>query len=162
MNLWIFIAVVILLYIYISYYYRYPSKVSIIQSYYDIFNLNLLQEKQPIVLDDTIEDIQKIKKAWFKWNYSKYYQMPDQVSEKWYKNQYKYLIIQPQESIELYLCPARIKLVNQAPPAEETLIIIKLKARQVLILPLHWNYMIQNYQPVYYLGVHDLLTPFLP
>ncbi len=162
MNLWVLIIIAILLYIYISYYYRYPSNVSIIQSALSYFDVNLLQEKQPIVLEDKIEDIQIFKKSWFKWNYTKYYQLPEQVPEKWYKNQYKYLIIQPQESIELYLCPANIKFVNDIPPAEETLIIMKLKAKQMVILPFHWKYMIQTYQPIYYLGVHDVLTPFLP
>ena len=162
MNLWILISFLIILYIYVSYYYRYPSNVSIIQSSFDRLDLNLFQERQPIVLDDPVENIQDLKKSWFKWNYTKYYQMPDQVPEKWYKNQYKYLIIQPQESTELYLCPAHVKFVNQVPPAEETLIIIKLKARQIVILPLHWKYMIQTYQPIYYLGIHDIVTPFLP
>lgn len=162
MNLWVLIGVLILLYIYVSYYYRYPSTVSIIQASFDRLELNLFQEKQPIVLDEPIEDIQNLKKSWFKWNYTKYYQISDQVPEKWYKNQYKYLVIQPQESIELYLCPAHVKLVNNIPSTEETLIIMKLKPRQIVILPFHWKYMIQIYQPIYYLGVHDAITPFLP
>ena len=162
MNVWILIVIIVLLYIYISYYYRYPSNVSITQSSLSYFDVNLLHEKQPIVLEDKMEDIQVFKKSWFKWNYTKYYQMPEQVPEKWYKNQYKYLMIQPQESMELYLCPAHIKLVNNIPPAEETLIIMKLKAHQIVILPFHWKYMIQTYQPIYYLGVHDIITPLLP
>jgi len=160
MNIWIWIILAVILYIYISYYYRYPEKVSILQSSLNRFDLNLLQEKQPIILEDSVKDISQLKKAWFKWNFSKVYQ--GYTPEKWYKNNTKFLLIHPQEDTEVFLYPPIKPFKDGMPDPEETVIIIKLKAHQLLIVPYHWYTMIDIQKQVLFMGIHDLLTPFLP
>lgn len=159
MNIWLWIILAILIYIYISYYYRYPTKVSILQSRLNEFDLNLLQEKQPIVLEDAIKEIEQLKKAWFKWNYSKKYS--GYIPEHWYRNNYKYLLIHPQEDTEIFLYPPTKLLNNGVPDPEETVIIIKLKAYQLLIVPYHWYTMIDTEKQIHFMGIHDILTPLL-
>jgi hypothetical protein len=162
MNLWIACAVAILIYIYVSYYYRYPQKVSILQSSLDRFDLNLLQEKQPIVLEDAIKDIQEIKKAWFKWNYTT--RSNGYLPDQWQKNRHKHLLIHPQESTEILLYPAAAPTLKQSniPDPNETIVIIKLKPNQLLIVPFHWKTMIQKEKQIEFMGIHDLVTLVLP
>jgi len=160
MNLWLWILLAILVYVYISYYYRYPTKISILQSRLNEFDFHLLQEKQPIVLEDAIKDIHQIKKAWFKWNYSKQYS--GYLPEQWYRNSYKYLLIHPQEDTEVFMYPPNKPLQNGIPDSSETVVIMKLKAHHLLIVPYHWFTMIETEKQINFIGIHDILTSVLP
>lgn len=159
MKLWLWIILAILIYIYVSYYYKYPKDVSILQSGSGTFKAHLLTEKQPIVIDDTIKDIQEIKKAWFRWNYTNIYQ--EFIPEQWYKNKYKYLIIYPLEDTEVFLYSPSLPFKENLPDPEETVVVIKLKAQQLLIIPFHWYHMYPSQKQTVFMGVHDLITPFL-
>lgn len=156
----LWIIVIAILYVYISYYYRYPTKISILQSRLNEFDLNLLNEKQPIVIEDRIKDITEIKKAWFKYNLSKNYNIYD--TDKWYKNNFKYFLIHPQEDIEVYLYPPNKSVINNEPNPNEQIIVIKLKANQLLIVPYKWLNMIDEQHNVHFIGLNDIFTAILP
>lgn len=160
MNLWLLFFILIISYIYLSYYYRYPKKVSILQSSLNRFDLTLLQEKQPIVIEDAIKDMNDIKKAWFKWNYTR--QWSEIVPEKWIKNNYKYLMIHPEEECEVFLYPPTQPWIQNAPDPDKTVIIIKLKPHQLIIVPYHWKWMIETKKQINFLGIHDAITLILP
>jgi hypothetical protein len=160
MKIILWIIIIALLYVYISYYYRYPTKVSILQSRLNEFDLNLLNEKQPIVIEDRIKDINEIRKAWFKWNFKKEYNTYD--TDKWYKNNFKYFLIHPQEDTEVFLYPPNKPVINNEPSPEEQIIVMKLKANQLLIVPYKWLNMIDKLQNVNFIGLNDIFTAILP
>lgn len=160
MNLvWLIVSIVIA-YVYLSYYYRYPKHVSILQTSLSRFDLNLLQEKQPIVLEDAIKDVHPVIKAWFPWNPSRTWQSI--VPETWSKNKYKYLVIHPHVDTELFLYPPNLPWHNEQPDPEYTVLILQLKAHQMIIVPFHWKWMLEKESPCQFTGLHDGLTWILP
>ena len=60
--------IIILLIIYIRYYYSYPKDVAILQTTLNEFTMQILTEKQPIVIQDKVQDITELRKAWFNTN----------------------------------------------------------------------------------------------
>ena len=47
-------------------------------------------------------------------------------------------------------------------PNDTNLLAIQAKSGEILILPLHWYYYINNNLNVKCIGIHDLVTYFLP
>jgi len=159
MKLIVLIVIAIIIYIYVSYYYRTPDNISILQSRLNEFDFSLLNEKQPIIIEDRLKDSNELSKLWFKWNQIKTFGGYD--DNKWYKNKYKYILVHPENDTDILLYPAGKNLVNNEPDPEEQLIIIKLKANQLLIIPYHWHFMIETKNNINFIGIHDLLTRFL-
>lgn len=160
MNRWWLFFIVLIAYIYISYYYRYPSKVSILQTSLNRFDLNLFHEKQPILLEDAVKDSQELTKAWFKWNVKRPWSQI--LPEQWMTNSYKYLMIHPQEPTEVFLYPPNQPWKDGQPDPDKTVIILKLKAYQLLIVPYHWKWMIETEKRIEFTGIHDAITWILP
>ena len=158
MNLWYIVTFVTLVVaIYISYYYRYPKTVNIIQSTLDHFNLSLLLEKQPVIVQDPIADLNQLHQAWFKWNRCS----PLTVhSDQWFMNPYKFLVVCPTERTEMVLYPAGSPIVNGEPSPDQTILAVRLGAGQTLIVPFHW-YIFTNSFEGDALGVHDAVTSVL-
>lgn len=160
-KLWL---ILILIVWYISWYYRYPS-LTLLQSGLEKFQFSLLFEKQPIIIHDRIRDIQELLKAWFNTNKQEHHLMKLSPSENpiWNTNSYKYTLIHPTEDIEVALCSAKVKLKDNIPPEKETLVIIKLKANMILILPFHIHYaLLGSGLDVPVVGIHDYITRWLP
>ena len=93
---------IFLLLIYTSFYYIFIDEISIYQVSINNFDFELLYKKQPIVISDTISDINYILANWF--NYNIIYNLNNNYI--WQKNKYKYLLVQSisDNPVEIHLC----------------------------------------------------------
>jgi len=133
-----YIAIVVILYIYISYYYRYSEEPTIIHSYEKLFQNNVMLEKRPIILLENEKSLEEIHKKNTPYMIKKNL---DYDTSNWVRNKYKYLYIQPTDTSELHLLQASKKLTEDGiPDKDETLITLKVKKNQIIILPYHWYY----------------------
>lgn len=146
---------------YILYYYRPPSETAVLQTTLADFAFDILLQRQPIVLYDRVANLEDLKTNWFPRNRCVSYRQED-TEEKWQRSSYKYLLLQPEQDTEMFLYPANKKLVQGRPASDEVLLTIKLKAGQCVLLPYRWHYCSVVGMGVRCLGVHDLLTPWLP
>jgi len=160
MKIWFWIIVIISIY-YISWYYRLPE-LTLLQSSLNDFNLSLLLEKQPIIIQDRIKDFEPVCKAWFMSAFTNYLtESATSVDNPiWNVNKYKYKLIHPSEDIEVGICSS--KLVDGIPPSDATLVIIKLKANMILILPYRIHYALMGNGDIPIAVVNDIVTYFLP
>ena len=142
---WIILAAIaVLLYIYISYYYRYPPVAKVLFAEAEPFPEELLYEKQPLVLMNATTFPKKLSGKTIAIQ-----------TNQWYKNNYKYLLILPLSAQEIHLLPPAQKLHPEA-----TLMTLQMKPDQVLLLPFHWQYICEN--EVQVMGVHDWVSWLLP
>lgn len=158
MNVFAIIIVAIIIYIYISYYYRYPENIKILNAYENNFNTTLLLEKQPIVLlENQYPTLEIAKKNLLPYLFSKNI---NHIPLIWNKNPSKYLFITTEKDIEIHLLPASKKLYNLQPSEDDVLITLQIRPSQLIILPFHWYY----YSPIdlNILTVDDYISWALP
>ena len=164
-KLFIVIAVIIVCYIYS--YYRFPKNTYIMQSHIRMFKPELLLTKQPIVIDDNTIDLVSFKSKLFSYNPCQQFTLTN--SDIWYKNKYKYIILQcKNDPVDILLCnPNNVDSKTNTPFISENesenaeIVEIQLSVGQVLIIPYYWLYFIQN-SSVECFGIHDYITYFLP
>lgn len=152
MSIYTFLLLIVVLYVYISYYYRYPPNTKILQADSDKFDSNLLYEKHPIILLHNTKTLTELKQTYFTYLISG---NADIKVGEWNKNKFKYLLIQPTIPCEIHTLPAHKTLT-----ADETLITLQLNPTQVLILPFHWN--VYTDSEIHTLGIQDYLSYFFP
>jgi len=148
---------VIIIIIYIYCYYIFPSSVSILQSNINDFDLITLQQRQPIVINDCLQEKEKLINLWFKYNLI--YLIDDyNYLNNWIHNPYKYLFINPNVDKEIIIYKASNN--NQPPTEDEQIIAIKLKKNQSLIIPFKWKCYINesNMESIDIYGIHDYIT----
>ena len=153
MSIYAILLLIILLYVYISYYYRYPPNTKILQAESDTLDTNLLYDKHPIILLQNSKTLEDLKKSYFTYLIAD--SKPVIKISEWNKNKYKYLLIQPTTACEIHILPANKKLTD-----DETLITLQLNPSQVLILPFHWQFYTDT--TINTIGIHDYLSYFLP
>lgn len=154
----LYIVLAIIVYVYISYYYRYSDEDNIIHSYERVFQSNVMLEKLPIVLLENDKSIQEIHQTYSPYMIKK---TVNYEPSKWVRNKYKYLYIQPTETSELHLLQPSKKLTDEEiPNKEDTLVTLKVKKNQIIILPYHWYYYTET--PINVVGVHDYISWILP
>lgn len=160
MKLWFWITLIIIIY-YIYWYYKLPE-LTLLQSTLNDFNLSLLLEKQPIIIQDRIKDLESVCNAWFMKIFTKYLTESTSPIDNpiWNINKYKYKLIHPSDDIEVGICSS--KLINGIPPQDATLVIIKLKANMILILPYRIHYALMGNANVPIANIHDIITYCLP
>lgn len=149
----------VLLYVYISYYYRYPTNITILQAKESQFSASLLWKKQPIVLMDvSTVSLPDIKKNLLPYLFSK---QVSYIPGTWQTNPTKYLLLHSEQATEIHLLPATKKLTpERVPSTEDVLITLQVQPTQVVIVPFHWHYYTDT--PFQTLGVHDLFSWLLP
>ena len=165
------VAAAALIAVYISYYYRAPATVSILQTSLADFKLDMLYEKQPIVVQDRVADLGALHSAWF----PRTRRLANTAAtlpppETWRRNPYKVLILQPTDTpIEIYLYRGALTTPERVPPPDATLVAIQLAKNQVLMIPYRMAYTTAAPAapapapaPAAAIGVHDLVTYFLP
>jgi hypothetical protein len=158
-----FLIVIVLIIIYISSYYRYPQTTSILQTSVPQYNHDILLQKQLLVIDDVLANIDIVKEAWFSTNLITNFSMTG--SETWNINRYKYMCMYAMTNGELFYFPAsKNKHVGPdgAPLDNETVISINISAGQVVIVPRHYRYLIPENMNVQCLGIHDYVSYLLP
>lgn len=158
---------IVLLVVYISYYYRYPTKITILQTSLSNFYFDMLREKQPIVVQDRLVDISGLVNVWFKQNTVELFQLAasDINNPVWIRNNYKFTVIHCKNTCEILLAPARdVPDKNGVMPETVTLVAIRLSPDQSVIIPYHMHYAIIQKENVTVtcLGIHDIMTRILP
>jgi hypothetical protein len=152
------IIAIILSYVYISYYYRYPENIKILNAYEKNFNTTLLLEKQPIILlDNPYPTLTIAKEHILPYLFSK---KIDYIPLVWNKNPSKYLFITTDKDTEIHLLPASKKLHHMQPSPEDVLITLQIVPSQIVILPFHWHY--YSSSDLNILGIDDYITWALP
>jgi hypothetical protein len=160
---WYYWMVMICLVWYILYYYRSPSSVAILQTTLPEFSFDILLQRQPVFIFEKVNDITHLQHAWFPSNKVDVFQQSARDTDDWRKNKYKYLLLQPTSDTEVVLYPANKKLTTDSvPPEEETLLAIKCRAHQIVLLPYRWHFFIPKEVSYIWMGVHDWITRFLP
>ena len=165
LNIVLLLIALVVIGVYVSYYYCYPPEVSVVQTSLENFSFQIFMEKQPIVVQDKIQDISEVRKAWFGANITFNDVLKNNElngAPDWVRNRYKFLVLQPTEDTEIVLYPPHLKMIDGAPDPDEHLLAMRIRALQTLILPIHWRYHIAKNSAVKSIGVHDFVTPFLP
>jgi len=165
---------VTLIFVYIRYYYTYPSYESVMVNQTNIvnFDFNQLLEKHPLVIHDQIVDARDLCNSWFKWNRCRTLPITELLNQPWLRNRYKYLLVHASNTYggdvdaetEVFMAHPHHPMLGGEPAeeSEHTLIGVQLKAHSVLIVPIHWNVHFPDPDKVTIIGVHDLLTWILP
>jgi hypothetical protein len=165
--IYLFIVAVIVV-IYISYYYKYPKHVTILQTALPRFYFDMLREKQPIVIEEKVVDVVGLCNMWFKQNMKYPFSVTSYTDDTtvWTRNDYKYMVLHCEEPCEVLLASARDKLdKNNELPEHATIVAIHLSAKQSVIVPFHMYYTVIHNEKqinVTAVGVHDLITCILP
>jgi hypothetical protein len=162
--------IIFLILVYSSLYYIFIDEISIYQVSVEHFDFDLLYKRQPIVVSESIKDIDDILTNWFKYNIINY----DIVkTNEWERNNHKYLVIygsnpdltETAEPIEVTICNPLAKEYNGVsgvpgvpgvPHVDSKMTTIKLKTNMVLIIPFRWKYHIVGNPEIH--GVHDYIT----
>lgn len=161
-------VLIVLVILYISYYYRYPTELNILQTTLHNFTFEMLREKQPIVIQDHVATLASLKSMWFTYNTTIDFGLgaSSPNAPLWIRNNYKFVVIQPTEDCELLLTPARDKPdAENIMPEDAAIVAIQAKEGQVFIVPLHMHYAIcsdSKKEVCKCIGVHDLITRVLP
>lgn len=161
------VLILIMLTVYVSYYYRYPKKVTILQTTLDNFYFDMLREKQPIVIQDRLIDVSILGNVWFKQNSVTQFQLAtsDSNNPVWIRNRYKFTVIHCKDACEVLVASASdVPDKNNVMPETATLVALRLSPDQSVIIPYHMHYAITQKESkiVTCLGVHDIVTRILP
>lgn len=158
MNVFVAAIVAILVYVYISYYYRYPEDVKVINAYEENFNTTLLLEKQPVILlENPYPTLDIAKQHILPYLF---YKNIEYIPLIWNKNPSKYLFITTEKDIEIHLLPASKKLHQMQPSPDDVLITLQIKPSQLVILPFHWYY--YSMDDLNIKGIDDYISWALP
>ena len=154
MNL-ILIVIIISILIYISCYFIFPPFIQILQTTIKDFNFPILYTRQPIVIEDCIQDKEELIYSWFNYNFIKFIDNNDEEPQ-WNHNKYKYLFMSADTDTEVIIYKASI--YSKIPDENDRIIAIKLKKDQSLILPYKWKYFINKKEDIRLWGMNDLIT----
>lgn len=158
MRWFLVVAVLLLLWVYVRFTYKTPSKVVILQSSLADFHLKMLLDKQPIVIQDRVDNIMPVWNGWFKYNYRKSFELTPEM--EWARNRYKYMLIHGKEDGEVMLCHPNCKKTKGVPDMSEEIVAIKLYKGMSIIVPYRWHIAVSMTEHA--MGVHDLFTYVLP
>ena len=162
MKVFVFIIIVLISILYLQYYLKYKQDYQILQVYLDTFKLETLYEKYPIVIYDQIYDIEELLKTTlaYSYNFKKTFEI---AAEKVYRNASKYVLLFSEDSdIALKIVNPKYKkdIKQKMEDSNVQYITIKLKEKQVLILPALWYYQTNN-MDVKAIGLDDLISKWL-
>ena len=161
--MYIYVLILILCCIYIYSYYRYPTDVSILQTSLAKFNFDMVTQRLPVVIHDNENTLRLMHETWFKFNVSTRFSLSGSTNAIWNVNRYKYVLIEAKQDGELLVYPACKSLTNDnMPEPDEGVIAIQATQGQVIILPFKWLYLVPEGMNIDCIGLHDLVTYFLP
>ena len=151
---------IFLLLLYASLYYIFYDELILYQVEAMYFDFNLLYKKQPIIIQDSIQNIDDILVDWFSYNIIDHDVFIPNIWG-WNRNHYKYFLIyaDADDSVEITLGNPLTKHENNAPHHNQTLTTILLNKKKILIIPFKWYYHINIIagNPRFF-GIHDYIT----
>ena len=161
--IYLFILIII---IYASLYYIFEDELIIYQVEAMHFDFNLLYNKQPIIIQNSI-NIDDILADWFNYNIIEY---DLNIPNIWNKNNFKYLLIyvdqQEGNNVEITLGNPCTKQENNIPISpdilpeyNQKLTTIVLNSNKILVIPFKWYYNLNiiSGSPRFF-GIHDYIT----
>lgn len=153
------IAFIILIILYASLYFIHREDIVLHQTNVYNFDFSLLYNKQPIIIEDSVKELDTLILSWFSPNIISKYLI---INEIWKKNNYKYTIIYSIKDTEITLSHPYNNLDNY--DTENPLFpltTIKLKNNKLIIIPFKWKYNVADTNDVIVYGIHDYITYLL-
>lgn len=170
------VVVLLIVFIYIHYYSKYNDTYEIVQTYLDKVNIDMLYERNPIVIYDSIKTPKQLLGTLFKYSYvskSEYKMDTNFPVMNRAKFSFVYSTSNEQDTYINLINPAYkasmkwVKLQNKnhvmdkvsTTPLEETnlrYITIKLRPYQVVVIPMHW--IIQSDTPLVKVNLDDFIS----
>jgi hypothetical protein len=177
-RLLIIIIILLVVLIYAQFYSKYNKGYNITQTYLDKINLNLLYERNPIIIYDSIKTPKQLLKTLFKYSYltKKEYTIN---TPNIYQSKSKFSFIYhtgqktQHENVMINLINPIFKkdfknwkknnngvLFTTTPLQDTTVefVSVKLKAHQVLLVPSHWMLQVVDDEDVIKIDIDDLFT----
>lgn len=152
-----FIVAIIL--VYASLYFIHRDDIVLHQTNMYNFDFSLLYNKQPIIIEDSVKELDEVVSLWFSPNIVSKYLIIDEI---WKKNNFKYTIIYSIKDTEITLSHPYNNIDNYDPENPLfPLTTIKLKNNKFIIVPFKWKYNIENTNSVIIYGIHDYITYIL-
>lgn len=162
--------IILIIIIYIYYYNNYKNDYNIIQTYIDKVDLNMVYEKYPIIIYDKIIDPKELLKTLFAYSYTFMNESKIRPIVPTYNKSKHMLLWNDDENIDINIInPKYYKIIkwekrNIYKTSIKTLqelnevqyITIKLKAKQVLILPAFWIFQSSSYVNI--IQLNDILS----
>lgn len=153
-KLLLIILIILIVCIYVYYYSKYNASYEISQTYLDKLNLDLLYEKNPIVIYDSLKTPNQLLKTLFKYSYTSKNEYKI-ISNNVIMNRYKFSFVYCRDDNNCFINLINPSYKNQFkwiknPQSNDMIsntnleatnveyISIKLKPFQVLIIPSHW------------------------
>lgn len=161
-NVFVLIVGILISLLYLQYYYRFKQDYQILQVYLDAFKLNTLYEKYPIVIYDQVYDIRDLLKTIFA--YSFVFKVENAIETgKVYRNAHKFLLVYSDTgdvSIKVINPKYKKDIKGSLEDSNVQFVTIKLKEKQVLILPALWYYHTDS-MDVQSIGLDDIISKWL-
>jgi len=163
---WWIVVLVLVTYVWAAYY-RQPPSVQMLQTTLASFQVDVLLQKQPIVVADQVADqvadLDAIRRAWFPMATAK---EAVAVPGAWSRVGGKYAVIYPREDAEVLLCAPKCGMVSdddgaRIPHPDETLVAVPLKAHQLLILPFRYHFYVTS-EKINVMMLNDWVSWALP
>lgn len=171
------VVVILIICLYVQYYSKYNKKYEIVQASLNKISLDLLYERNPIIIEDIIANPKHLLKTLFKYSYAFVREM-DVTTNQIFKIKSKFCLVYAVDatipSVQLNLInpiydqPSRFKwntsangLMTTSIPIKDTnveYITLKLKPYQPVIIPTHW--LAQTDHPIHKIDLDDLLSCF--
>jgi len=149
--------VIFLILLYTSLYYIFIDEISIYQLSVEHFDFDILYKKQPIVITESIKDIDDLISKWFNYNIIYHNNNPPKL---WERNKFKYCMIysngKNEDFCEINLCNPLSLQNNGCPDGNSKITTVKLQNNKVLIIPFKWYYNISGSPKI--IGIHDYIT----
>jgi hypothetical protein len=155
--------IILVIIIYIRYYLKYNSDIRIIQVYLDNFKLNHLYEKYPILIYDQVYNHDQLLKTIFSYSIQ-FKESQTLIPSIPIINKSKYLLIScvDDDSLLNIINPKfskEAKLKKEFLDTNMSYISVKLKPKQVIILPSRWIY--QSYDNLNITRLDDCISIFV-
>lgn len=171
------VVVILVVCLYVQYYSKYNKKYEIVQASLSNITLDLLYERNPIIIEDTIANPRHLLKTLFKYSYTFVREM-DVTTNQIFKIKSKFCLVyavdQNIPSVQLNLInpiydkQSRFKwntsansLITTSTLLNETnveYITLKLKPNQPVIIPTHW--LAQTDHPMHKIDLDDVVSCF--
>lgn len=159
--MFVIIIVLLIIVIYLSYYLRTCPEYELIQVRLNNLKIDHLYEKRPIVIAESIVDIEDLVKTVFAYSYLFKNVSTNITDDQVRKNKNKFLLLYSDNDIAVKIINPKYKkeLRKNLKESNVQYVTIKLRAGQVLVLPALWYYCADTPErTLKKIGLNDLIS----
>lgn len=153
------IIVILIVFLYVQYYTKYKQEYQILQVYLNKFKLDTLYERYPIVIYDQVVDPNEVLKTALAYSFVFKTDMTVE-QEQVNRVSHKYLMLYSEDDdVAIKIINPKYKKEMKTVFSESNVqyVTVKLKAKQILILPALWYFYTDN-MGVTGIGLDDLVS----